>query len=76
MSGALFIVDDQDLKSIDYGTQNLWFPGSLSDAQGGTITSGISGATLSFTFSGEYSVHYLISIQRNSAKLLQARESL
>ncbi|KAI0751005.1 hypothetical protein C8Q80DRAFT_1268302 [Daedaleopsis nitida] len=56
MSGqqSFYIVDDNDIQSIDYETRNLWFPLLVKDDQAyqGTVTSGIAGAKASMKFQG------------------------
>ncbi|KAL7282558.1 hypothetical protein ACG7TL_004029 [Trametes sanguinea] len=51
---ALFFIDDSNLQTINYQTQDLWFPKKVSEdlAFDGTVTAGVTGAQASITFSG------------------------
>ncbi|KAI0720326.1 hypothetical protein C8T65DRAFT_736063 [Cerioporus squamosus] len=47
-----FIVDDHDIQSINYETQDEWFQQFVKDAYSGTVTSGVAGAKASLKFAG------------------------
>ncbi|OJT05340.1 hypothetical protein TRAPUB_3781 [Trametes pubescens] len=68
MGDSLFIVDDHNLESIIYNTQNLWFPTSSVDAAlQGTLTEGITGAKASLTFSGTALAVFGLATTANSS---------
>ncbi|RPD66961.1 hypothetical protein L226DRAFT_542181 [Lentinus tigrinus ALCF2SS1-7] len=52
-SGNFFIVDDHDIKSITYATEDKWFQQlNVNQAYSGTITEGVAGAKASLEFRG------------------------
>ncbi|EIW61676.1 uncharacterized protein TRAVEDRAFT_44502 [Trametes versicolor FP-101664 SS1] len=73
MGDSLFIVDDHNLNSIIYDTQDLWFPTANVDAAlQGTLTEGVTGAKASLTFSGTaLAVFGLATTANSSAPTIQ-----
>ncbi|KAI9000820.1 hypothetical protein BD414DRAFT_511460 [Trametes punicea] len=53
-SGILFVIDDSNLKTINYETPDLWFPSTVpqDEAIDGTLTKGLAGAKANLTFVG------------------------
>lgn len=81
MGDSLFIVDDHNLNSIIYDTQDLWFPTANVDAAlQGTLTEGVTGAKASLTFSGKripiiQPTRVLTPVSRNRTRCVRARDN-
>ena len=53
-TGAFVVVDDHDIQSITYATQDKWFQAFINQAYSGTVTDGVAGAKASVEFEGAH----------------------